>query len=613
MADSIGRETRVGHDPPDRRMSGVAEALGYVGGALALAAVGVLVSAFWGVLGPWGRVGIAGVMGAAALAGGFAIERMDASAAKRLSQFLLFAGVAGIGGAVGLLVFHLVRTSMSGTPGSMMNATDWGWFSALATVAVAGGAIWWTRRTWLQHIAFGLGVGLSALLALPLVPIEGPDWGAGAVLALVGLIWGALALRGRLEPENAALALSVLGILGGIELMAVSNPNVDITTWPLWVGVAVSLVLLVFGLRAKKFVVGALSGVGLMVFTVEVVTSVFEEGIGVPIALLGIGIACLVGGTYLAVRSARRETATVPVLAEIVCYIGAALSMAGGGVLMGSFYDELGVAGRIAVPVIGMAVAYGTGIYLGRIDTSSAHRLNQVLTSIGVLLAGIAGAMVAQPILDRVFDTTVNEYSFYRESSTSLAGAAAGLVAGAITWWFRKGAVTLAAFGVALNMTVMLAFNLLNPPPTFELEPWVQGTVLAAIGVVWVALGIAERLNPANTAIAVGAVGTIFGLQVMQRGPHGELMAWAAWLAIAIAVAGIVAAIYFRRGVLLGLGALAVAIFSISTVMGLFGRRLAAPIVLLVAGVVFIALAVMLAVVLPKWRGPSKHAPVASA
>ena len=77
---------------------------------------------------------------------------------------------------------------------------------------------------------------------------------------------------------------------------------------------------------------------------------------------------------------------------------------------------------------------------------------------------------------------------------------------------------------------------------------------------------------------------------------------WAALVAIGFSIAAVVASIYVKRAILLGFGSVGIIMFSMVTVMEMFGGRAGAPILLLVMGIVFIAVAVVAAKVAPRIR-----------
>lgn len=581
----------------------VAEVLGYVGGALALAAVVALVAAFWAALGTWGRAGIASGLALAGLLGGFAIGRFDSAAANRLSQFLLLVGVVGTGAAVGFLINDLMPERMASSP------SEWGWFSAFASAALVGGVVWWKRRTWMQHLAFGLGVGVASLLVLPLIPVDGPEWGAGAVLVFVGVAWGALVLRGALDPADAGLALSCLGILGGIELMAltggVGGPaglgrGPWSSTWALWLGLVVAIGLTVGGVAIRKTVVLGCGAAGVVIFAAEAVGKVFGSGIGAPAALLGTGLAIMALAALTSRRSRQGGASAIPLVSEIAGYVGTAFVFAGGVMLVTEFSEEIGLAGRIAVPALGACAAYAAATFIGRLEGPPARRLAQVLLGTGALAAAVTVSMAADPILSRLVSSS-GEKDYVGEW-TAFCGAGAGTLVGGVTWWLRRGGITLLVFSGAVFMMVQTVLELTSPTLDFR----VGSLMLLAVGLTWVALGATERLTPSNVALAFGSFTTITGLMMLQNSNEGEPQAWAAWVGIAVSVAAIVGSIPLKRGVLLGFGAAGVVMFTIQSVMTFFEGQIAAPILLLVAGVVLIGMAVLVAVLFPRVRGGSR-------
>ena len=179
---------------------------------------------------------------------------------------------------------------------------------------------------------------------------------------------------------------------------------------------------------------------------------------------------------------------------------------------------------------------------------------------------------------------------------TTLAASVSATIAGGMVWWLRKGALTQIVFLGGILMNVIVAINFLGPDTTVPL--WVFGAVTAAIGIAWVALGAAERIIPVRTALRAG-VATLLGLQMMVRTNAG-FQVWAALLAVGVGIAAIAASIYLKRAILLGFGAVTIILFSLMTALQAFGGTARAPILLLVMGVVFIAVAVVAAKVVPR-------------
>lgn len=592
-----------------RRVPVIAEALGYAGGALALAALVLLMTMSWDDLGLIGRVGIPALVAAVGLVGGLTVERSEEPAAKRLARFLLALGIVGAGCAAGFLVndigpdLGLPEYAESGG-----DVGDWAWFLGMLSIAVGGGIVWFRRRTWIQHLVFGAGVGVSSLLLLPLVPIEGHDWGAGAVLTLVGLVWGVLAYRGSLEPDDAGLLLASIGVIGGIEMMATlgASPQEDFASWAIWLGIAVTFASVVLGAWSRRFVVLATAVAGLVLFMIELVTGVLDIGMLLPIGLYVVGLGLLATSTYLTRRFTGDAEDSRSIIAEIGGYAGGAFLIAGTITMLNMYWDELNSVGRVLSPTLGSVVAYVTGFMIGAGERKSSRRLAQALMSLGAVGAAAAVGIAVYPVaLDKFGAPRWNdpEFTYLPERDPGnwamVSGALAAVVAGAITWWRRRGPAVVVVTGVACYMSVMTGLEITRAAGT---PYWAAGAILSVIGLMWATLGVMGRLRPADTVLAAGSVLLILGVFMLQFDGRGNSQGWASILGVALAVAAIAASIPLRRALLLGFGAAAMVIFSVTLVQHYFGGEERSAIILLVAGVMLIAMAGLVVYLLPRMK-----------
>ena len=495
LASSAGDSPplREDADPPPKGIPPVAEALGYIGGALALSAVVALLSTFWPQLGLAGHVAISLTLAVAGLAGGFAFARNETPAAQRLSQFLLLAGVVGVGATAGFAV----RDALYYFNGfGAADAAQWGWFAGAAGVALAGGLVWSRTMSLLHHVLFAAGVAGTVLLSLPLLPFDGPAWAAGAVLVVVALIWGSLSLAHLLPPNQAGVVLGALGVFAGVEMMVIAGSGTLL--WALWLGAAACTALVVLGSVIQQYGVLGIGAVGLTAFCAQLVGEYLGFGAGTGIAMVVVGFVVLGIAIRLILRLADDASANRRVASEVAGYLGIALAMAGAGLLVAETWDALGVFGRIAVPLVGAAVAYVAAFALDHRDSSIARRLEQLLLAIGVLATAITAAMIARPITEQLVGITGKEGDA-AVNWTTLAASVSATIAGGVVWWLRKGALTQIVFLTGILMNVIVAINFVGPDTTVPL--WVFGAVAAAIGIAWVALGAAERIIPVRTAL----------------------------------------------------------------------------------------------------------------
>ncbi|HET6351728.1 MAG TPA: hypothetical protein VFG89_06350 [Coriobacteriia bacterium] len=586
----------------------LAEATGYIGAALVLAAIVTLIAMFWQQLGIAGHIGVGLAVAVAGLGGGLALERIETDSARRLSQFLLLAGTVGAGFAIGFGVRDPLFASLSASATLRVaseTAAEWGWFAGAAGVAVAGAVFYLRHHTVLQHLIFGIGVAAAALLALPLVPTGGPDWGVGATLVLVGLAWGALSLAGRLEPRVEGLVLSALGIAGGIQIMAMVGDK--LIEWPMWLGAIASAGLIWAGSRLEEMPVLGIGTVSLMVFAGELVGEYLGFGVGTGIALIAVGFMALGAGIRLIRTEPDAASRNRKIVSEVAGYLGVGLAMGGAGILFAQAWNELGVIGRILVPLAGALAGYAGAWIVEKSESGQARRLSQVLYFIAVLSSGIMAAMIARPFIQTVV-------AGVEASSTwaFIAGSAFAVLAGGVTWWLRKGSLTQIGF---LASVIVLIISVGVQTRMGEAYPsWVLGMTMVAVGTLWVILGVRQLMTPARTAIAAGCYACLQGLQMSVAGGT-DFQVWAAVVAIAFSIGEVILSIYTKRAILLGFGAVGTVLFSVATVMEVFGEHVAAPILLLAVGVVFIGAAVTVARLLPRFRQgpPATPGPVSPA
>ena len=595
-----------------RGIPAVAEALGYVGGALALGASIALLVRYWTESGPYGHIGVGVLLAVVGLVGGLVLGRLEGDAAKRLSQFLLFAGVAGVGIAVGFAarrVGYLYLQPVQGSTEPIMESVDeWAWFVGAAAVAIVGGLIWRRHHTVLQHLAFAFGVAATALAALRLTPIESDYWAPGAVMAVVALIWGELSLKDLVPPRVVGLVLSALGIVVGLEMIVISDYSV--ARWAMWHGVVACVALIWGGSRLEELGVLGIGTVGLMLFSGQRVSEYLGFGAGTARALIAIGFVLLGVGVRLTLKLEADAAQSRRIAAEVAGYLGIALAMGGAGILVTEYWDELGVAGHIAVPLVEAVVAYACALVLERTDAPSARRMSQVLFAIGVLAAGITGAMIAEPITKSIFgEVTWNENTQVpqvdRASNwTVLMGMLTAALVGGATWRLRNGSLTQVAL-VASLVGVITAVMGFAPLDGTTATLTMGGIALLALGTIWVVVGALERIPPVRTALVMGSLTLLAGLQMLawSSGEGTGFRTWAALLGVAYGIAGIVASIYLKRGTLLGFGAGFVIIFSMTLVLERFQERASEPLMVLAAGLVFIVVAVVVAKLAPTmWR-----------
>jgi hypothetical protein len=136
--------------------------------------------------------------------------------------------------------------------------------------------------------------------------------------------------------------------------------------------------------------------------------------------------------------------------------------------------------------------------------------------------------------------------------------------------------------------------------PPFEF--WQLSILLIVLGVVWTALGALEKMRPVRTALVLGSLTLLQGLQMLAMGNDGRVNVAGALAGVAVGVASIAASVWSKRATLLGFGAIEIMMFTVMIVIDRFEGRMGAPLALLSAGVMFIILALVTARLAPRLR-----------
>lgn len=292
-----GFELREAPTTPPRRIPLVAELIGYVGVALVLAAIVVLVTRFFDDM-PWGvQIVLTGAGAMLFLAAGLPIHRRTEPALDRLAAVLWSVSVVGVGLCMGvvlfgqpnagdpaswaLLVFGLVTAAYAATllgihTSSLLQAAT---FAAVTTTLVGLGSylvdLGWNwldeQATW---VGFATGLGLSVL------------WIAGGRAEIV-------------RPRMTAYGLGAFGVACAPMFLLGEDTGAAVL-----VGAVVSAALLgaAVSLRAvPALVFGAL---GLFGYLTGCAVHFLQDSAGLPIVLLLSGFA-LVGVALLTVRLGR--------------------------------------------------------------------------------------------------------------------------------------------------------------------------------------------------------------------------------------------------------------------------------------------------------------------
>jgi len=282
QAEAIGAHERRAAVAPtpagERRVSLIAEALGYVGTALALAGAAVGLSQAWDDIPAWGRLAIAAGATALLLLGGLLLLRQTEPAFRRL-QSVLWLLAAGAG-AWALVVLGVEFLGLEDDERMVLLVGG-------GTAALAG-VLWAVRRNALQHAALFVALHATLVGAVLCLPGEAPTWVYGLLVWAIGVAWALLGWRRVIEPWWLAVALGSVGAMIG--------PSIGINEYPwlLAVALATSIFLMVASVPSGQVPLLAVGTVGTFAYLTWAVMRYFSDTLGVPLALV------IVGGVFIA-------------------------------------------------------------------------------------------------------------------------------------------------------------------------------------------------------------------------------------------------------------------------------------------------------------------------
>ncbi len=272
------------------RLTSPAEAIGYVGAALALGAVALLLSDLWDELLTGGRLALVTALTVAVFGAGLALRTASSRAMQRLTSVLFTATVAGVGWVAGVLASDVLTLE-----------TERVMLSVGASMFVVALVLYrWRPGALLQLATLGSAL-LTAGTALGQAELTpDPEW-FGLTLGGVGLAWFLLAVGSWLAPRLLAEVTGALAVLLGVQVASFGDARVA----ALVVGVVIAGGLVALAVQADQLhhlVIGALA---LFVVTPQLVFEVFGDAIGAPATLLLLGLLLVLLAVGLG--RARRE------------------------------------------------------------------------------------------------------------------------------------------------------------------------------------------------------------------------------------------------------------------------------------------------------------------
>ncbi len=261
----------------ERRISLIAEALGYVGTALALAGAAVGLGQAWEDIPAWGQLAIAAGTTALLLLGGLILQRQAEPAFRRLQSVLW---LLAVGAAAWTLVVLGVEFLDLEDDQRMVLLVGAG------TAALAG-LLWAVRRHALQHGALFATLHAAFIGAVLSLPGDAPIWVYALLVWALGAAWALLGWFRVLEPWWLGVALGSVGVVIG------PGVGIDEYPWLLAVALATAVFLMVMSVPTGQVPLLAVGTLGTFSYLTWAVIRYFSDTLGVPLALV------IVGGVFL--------------------------------------------------------------------------------------------------------------------------------------------------------------------------------------------------------------------------------------------------------------------------------------------------------------------------
>jgi len=263
-----------------------AEALGYAGGVLAVAAGIFMVRELVPGFPAWAGLALAAVASVALGAAGAALRTTGEPTFRRLRSVLWLLSTVSLAAFTGMLADQVWRFGPAGTV-----------LAAAAAAAAYGAALWWRTRARLQHLAVfasaAIGVGTAVYR---LGPGTG-GWGPGlGIWALSGL-WDVAVIRGYLPPAGTGYFAAGFGLLAGAQLtMQAAAGHV--------LAIATVAGLLAGGVLLRQAWPVVLGAVGVLLVVPQTANRYLPTSAAAPVAIFAVGAVMLGSAVWLARRQA---------------------------------------------------------------------------------------------------------------------------------------------------------------------------------------------------------------------------------------------------------------------------------------------------------------------
>jgi hypothetical protein len=270
----------------------------------------------------------------------------------------------------------------------------------------------------------------------------------------------------------------------------------------------------------------------------------------------------------------------VPPITEVIGYLGAALAIAAGVVLIGPRWDEIDHLWRV-LGAGGIAAATFVAGWLLRKNTEPA--IGRLAAVLWTLSAGAVAATMALLAFDVRADQEPAPWGGFAVGLTvALYGSVLNQLRPSVPLALVVYGGVLGTIGGAGNWAVEAGWTWADE------NEWWFGVAMLAVSVLWIAAGRVGALPPGNAVIGIGAAGAILA-------PWFVIPGWTGFgliLGVAVAITMLVASVAWRRTEMLVLGALGLFGYLVGAIVYFLEDTVGLPVALLLCGLVLLGVAI---------------------
>ncbi len=263
----------------------------------------------------------------------------------------------------------------------------------------------------------------------------------------------------------------------------------------------------------------------------------------------------------------------IPALAEVIAYVGAIFALSAVAFIASRIWSDLAVGEQLGLIALVTGVLWAGGWWIR--DSRNPIR-DRLVTVLWFLSAGGMGWFA---------DVVATDLWDVEDGYALIIGLALSLYAG-LLYLYRRTSLQQIAVASGVGFLCGGLSDIAGGDGWFGLFLWLAGAA-------WIAATRIEKLAPARTGFALGAIGVLAGSEAVVleffESPNG----WGLALGLLSAAALLYLSLVFAETVLLGLGAGGLFIFLVQIIGEYLADGLGLPLALLVAGIALLGVALV--------------------